>query len=286
MSYQMTNLPFQPMMSEQPIQVVPLQGFFDDSSFEAHRHSFHMICWATRGLGLHYINFIEYEICRGRIFYLQENQVHQVRSYPPEGWMILFDKMLYHQFLQSHPEHEQTGFFDYFNHLPWVALNSEDLDRFERLTRLLTEEKDKANPYPACFHYLSLLLLIAADSYKSKYQHHINSGDAQVLRKLKSLIGEHFKDQRETGFYSNYLGVPARKLNEIVKKAMGKLVPDLLAERLLAETEGILAATDLPIKEIAFELGFNDQSHLSTFFKKHNGLAPSAFREKFRNARS
>ena len=106
------------------------------------------------------------------------------------------------------------------------------------------------------------------------------------MRKLKGLIGEQFKNQRETGFYSGQPGIPARKLNEIVKKSMGKLVPDLIAGRLLAETEALPAASDAPIKEIAFELGFNDQSHLSTFFRKHTGLAPSAFREKFRNARS
>ncbi|WP_372934613.1 helix-turn-helix domain-containing protein [Mariniphaga sediminis] len=39
-----------------------------------------------------------------------------------------------------------------------------------------------------------------------------------------------------------------------------------------------LLATNHPIKEIAFHLGFSDVSYFTRFFKKHTNLTPKEFR--------
>jgi AraC-like DNA-binding protein len=45
------------------------------------------------------------------------------------------------------------------------------------------------------------------------------------------------------------------------------------AKRLLIYRE------DLSVKEMAYQLGFNDPFYFSNFFKKHTGLSPKAYKE-------
>lgn len=41
-----------------------------------------------------------------------------------------------------------------------------------------------------------------------------------------------------------------------------------------------LKSTRLPVKEIAFSLGFNNLSFFNKYFRKHVGMTPQEYREK------
>ena len=145
MTNSLNNLPYQPVLNQQPIQIMRLNSFHEESSLVPHRHSFYMVYWANSDHGLHYINFQEYEMLSGRVFFLHENQVHQVKNYPSEGWLVFFDKMLFRHFLNIHPHQEQTAIFDYFNRVPWVDSNAAEVERFNSIATLLLEEVQGAN---------------------------------------------------------------------------------------------------------------------------------------------
>ena len=45
----------------------------------------------------------------------------------------------------------------------------------------------------------------------------------------------------------------------------------------------ILAQSDTPLAEIALAVGYSDQSHFATAFKRQTGFTPSQFRKMLRN---
>jgi AraC-like DNA-binding protein len=47
----------------------------------------------------------------------------------------------------------------------------------------------------------------------------------------------------------------------------------------LIEAKRLLCYTDRPVKQITFELGFEDVSYFSNFFKKHTQLSPLVFKK-------
>ena len=47
-----------------------------------------------------------------------------------------------------------------------------------------------------------------------------------------------------------------------------------------------LAATELPLAQVALDAGFTDQSHLTKIFKRHMGVTPAAFRNLHRRRMS
>jgi len=275
------SLPFQPMLNEEPIQVVRMNGFYEESSLAPHRHEFYMLYWTTDGNGEHRIDFRDYYMQPGRVFFLHKNQVHQMINYPADGWMILFNEKLFHDFLSQHPQLEQNGLFDYFNRLPLIDLDETMIGTFAGLVQLLQLEVIKDSLSPVIRHYLSLLLLYAAEHSAGLHPVKRNSGEEDLMRKLKIMIGENYKMKRDTAFYSERLGVSSRKLNGITSRTMGRLVTDLINDRLLSESEALLGTTTKSIKEISYDLGFADQAHFAYFFKKANGATPSNFREQF-----
>lgn len=64
------------------------------------------------------------------------------------------------------------------------------------------------------------------------------------------------------------------------KKAFGvTCITDVINTK-IAQAKVLLTSTDLPIKEVAQELGYNDVYHFIRQFKKSSGLTPGSFRRK------
>lgn len=276
------SLPFQPMLSgPRPMEILKMDDFHRVESLSPHRHDFYMLYWTTEGTGKHRVDFRDYTMQPKRVYFLHKNQVHQVLRYPAKGWMILFNSMYFQGFLMNNPSYEQAGLFDYFNRSPWVDLDSRVFDIFNVVADILAQEVTKGFNSGIVQHYLSILLLYAGDQYLKGNNLKHNSVENDTMCRLKVLIEKNYKKNRDTLFYSEIMGMAARKLNEICFKTMGRLVPDLIADRLLSEGEALLGATNMPIKEISYELGFADQAHFAFFFKKAKNQTPSEFRKQF-----
>jgi hypothetical protein len=48
-----------------------------------------------------------------------------------------------------------------------------------------------------------------------------------------------------------------------------------------SEAKRLLTYGDLSVKEVAYQLGFNDPFYFSNFFKKQTKLSPKLYKEKF-----
>lgn len=67
---------------------------------------------------------------------------------------------------------------------------------------------------------------------------------------------------------------------EYFKKNIGISYQEYVLDYKLKLVETRLKYSSIRLKEIAFELQFNDESHLTKLFKKHRGMTPSAYRKE------
>lgn len=72
-------------------------------------------------------------------------------------------------------------------------------------------------------------------------------------------------------------------LRRSFKKATGRTVHDYVEDVRLDKTKSLLAGTDLPLKEVAYRVGFANLSSLSSGFKRLTGESSSEFRYRMRN---
>lgn len=273
------NLPLQHAFTDEPVQLIPLNGFNSPASFLPHRHSFYMLLWITKGRGFHRINYREYEQKPGQVYLLHDGDIHQVIQYPEDGWMILFKSSVYDKFQQQYQDHQHIGLCDQCSRTPYLNIDEKSVNAFQTLFSLTQQEFDLNSKSALLPHYISLMLFHLNRHFLPDANLHYSS-EARQIRKLKQLINLHYKEHRYADFYGNQLGISARKTNEICKRATGRLVHELVTERLLSACEALLGGTDMQVKEIIYELGFIDHSHFAYFFRQNKGTTPSDYRKK------
>ena len=71
----------------------------------------------------------------------------------------------------------------------------------------------------------------------------------------------------------------ARALAKATKAYLNKTITDLIAERIIIEAKRELYLTNKTIKEIAYDLGYQDEYYFSRFFKANAEVSPQMFRE-------
>lgn len=68
-------------------------------------------------------------------------------------------------------------------------------------------------------------------------------------------------------------------LAKLTKSHFNKTLTDLIAERIVIEAKRELYLTDKTVKEIAYELGYEDEYYFSRFFKNRSEVSPQLYRE-------
>ena len=81
-------------------------------------------------------------------------------------------------------------------------------------------------------------------------------------------------------WYANELCLSPKYMANLVKQTTGRSAGDCINTHLMKQAKWLLGSTSLSIVEISDQLGFQNQSHFGTFFKRHEGLSPVAFRKK------
>ncbi|WP_118974926.1 helix-turn-helix domain-containing protein [Taibaiella koreensis] len=99
-----------------------------------------------------------------------------------------------------------------------------------------------------------------------------------IIRKFNLLVEAHFKSEHSVSFYAGQLCKSPKTLSNLFALFKQKTPSQIIQERVMVEAKRLLCYTDKSIKHITFELGFEDVSYFSNFFKKNSGTAPSDFR--------
>jgi len=105
----------------------------------------------------------------------------------------------------------------------------------------------------------------------------LQPADATVAE-LRALVDEHFRKERQLGFYAEKLAMSVDRLNDHVKRSTGVTAGHLIRQRVLTEAKRQLVFTTQAIHDIAEELAFADPSHFARFFRKQTGTTPHEFR--------
>ena len=83
---------------------------------------------------------------------------------------------------------------------------------------------------------------------------------------------------RTPAAFADQLAIHVNHLNRALKQTTQKSTSQIIQERILQEAKILLKHSGWNIAEIAYALGFNEVTHFNKFFKQHQLLTPSAFR--------
>jgi AraC family transcriptional activator of pobA len=104
------------------------------------------------------------------------------------------------------------------------------------------------------------------------------------LYQLKRMIELHFRTKHSVGEYADLLNIPIKTLGRIVKNHFQRTLSEIISDRIIMEAKRELNLTSKTLKEIAYDLGFNDEYHFSRYFKNKIKVSPQSFRNSLKNA--
>ena len=106
------------------------------------------------------------------------------------------------------------------------------------------------------------------------------SRNEEITGRFMHLVDTHCEQQHSLDWYADQLCLTTRYVANTVKQTLGVTASSCIEHVLVQRAKTLLYTTNKSIQEIADQLGFQNQSHFGTFFKRHEGLSPAAFRKK------
>ncbi|GAB4033003.1 helix-turn-helix domain-containing protein [Spirosoma gilvum] len=203
------------------------------------------------------------------------------------GWVIHFHPEFFCIF-RHHAEISANGFlFNNSYQPPFVSLTQEQITHFEGLTQQMADEIQKVElaQHELLISYLKIILIQAVRLKLVQYPTHkesISIAEQQepfVLQKLKDAIELHYRHKHAPSDYADLLNISPKALAKITRHYFHKTLTDLISDRIVIEAKRELYLTPKTIKEVAHELGFEDEFYFSRFFKRHTTVSPQTYRE-------
>jgi AraC family transcriptional activator of pobA len=108
------------------------------------------------------------------------------------------------------------------------------------------------------------------------------SPSERLVRAYAALVERHYCEPLGMADHAQTLGVTPTHLTRICRKLSGRSAAELLTERSLHAARDRIETTDLPMAQIAAELGFGSAAYFSRFILHHTGKTPSELRTRAR----
>ncbi len=119
----------------------------------------------------------------------------------------------------------------------------------------------------------------------AKYQqleNKIKEPDLDIVRSFNLMVENNYRKLHQVQDYANLLNKSPKTLSNLFKIYNQKTPLQIIQERITLEAKRLLIYTNKTNTEIAYELGFEELTHFSRFFKKMMNQSPSDFRESIK----
>jgi len=262
-------------------------AFHDNSHFdEIQRLSYYSLIWIKKGKGMVKADFSEYEFEANTLFAFAPYQPFVFLTEEKIDGVVMNFHSDFFCIYKHHQEVACSGVL--FNNIykpPFIFVDQSTGNTFEMILEQIRAEMQNTAlaQYELLVSYLKIFL-ITASRVKLEQQPdiHIKSDEGEepfILQNLKNYIEIHFKSKHSASDYADLLNISVKALAKITKTHFNKTLTHLISERIIIEAKRELYLTNKAVKEIAYELGFDDEYYFSRFFKNHSDISPQVYRE-------
>ncbi len=101
-----------------------------------------------------------------------------------------------------------------------------------------------------------------------------------IIKKVCDYVEQNLAQDISLEMAADFAGVSSFYLSKLFKEEKGETFINFISDRRLEKSCQLLAETDLSIKEITADVGYNDQNYYSRIFKTKYGLSPKEYRKE------
>ena len=249
-----------------------------------HRDNYYNIFFYHKGTANHIVDFKTIQVKPNSFVFVNKNRVQMLDPKGGyDGKFLLFTENFFDKYPDDIKYLRNNILFNDLLEEP--VLN---VKQGSPILAILQEiEAEIARPHDQLQHdilhnLLHNLLLSAEREKRTTGFNEIRKGEEfDYTIQFINLLENNYKDIKSVERFASMMAVSDKKLNKSTNKVLGKSPKEIIDERVILEAKRVLAHTGNSIKEIAFELGFEEPTNFVKYFKKHVGKTPIEFRGQF-----
>jgi AraC-like DNA-binding protein len=254
-------------------EILPVAG-------EAHRDNYYLFLFLECGKAHLWVDFKEYRIRDIALGCILPGQIHSgIVLDNVSGWVMCLDTL----FIKD----EWKEIFEtvLISGNPVIVPDTETLNDL-RFCFSLLDRKIQSSHLPSTQHIVYALATsltgIIAELHRQHQSVSFNKRLMSITLQFKTLITANLKTVKSPVQYASLLNISPAYLNEAVKKTTGFSAGYWIQYAVALEAKRLLFYTDKSIKEIAFEMGYDDHTYFTRLFTKLSGMPPTMFRVNYR----
>jgi len=238
----------------------------------------------TEGEAKLFADHAEYKVKANSMMFFSPYQAFKLNGRRIEGYILNFHS----DFLCVYKHHKEVAcngvLFENVYGSPKMFIEKKDTDEFLSLIAQIKAELQKARlaQNELLVSYLKIFLITATRlKIGSNRTDESSVGPAipVVLQQLKEAIEAHYRNKHSPSEYAELLCISGKTLAKLTRGHLNKTPTDLIVERIMVEAKRDLYLTNKTIKEIAFNLGYDDEFYFSRLFKATMDVSPQNYRK-------
>ena len=204
-----------------------------------------------------------------------------------------------HYYIHLYEQHEtdQQGIFDEQEMPHEVDAHPSDRMLFERLCQLMPQQALHASNPESYDNHATLMdtlresqqrhlgvrieakgiMQILLSRFVSQSQPRITSQDDRIA-KILSYISQHISEKTNLDNMAEEMCLSKDHMIRIFRQSTGETPGTYITRKKIEQAELLLITTDIPVKNIAAQLGFEDVSYFIRLFRRHLGITPHHYR--------
>jgi AraC family transcriptional regulator, transcriptional activator of pobA len=233
------------------------------------------------------VDFTEFRPTRSALFFINSNQHFEIQHISEgAGFMIFYNRDFY--CIQIHDREVACDglLFNNIFEMPMTELSAKE-DLIIRQSFMLIQEELETNASSQeemIRTYLKQVIIRATRIWKEQNLGDLNKEPAQELdffRDFSRLVEIHFREKHSVSDYADLLAVSAKTLSNKFSRLHLAQPNEIIKDRILLEAKRLLTYSSMTVKEIAYDLGYEDPAYFNRLFANKTGDTPVAFRKKY-----
>ncbi len=235
------------------------------------------------------VDFNIYETENPALFFINTNQYLEIQSArQDDAFLIHYNRDFY--CIQIHDEEVACDglLFNNIFEIPKVDLLEDELKTVSQLFNQINDElnfQDRSSE-EMIRTYLKQIIIRATRQWKKQNlqneELNLISTEQDFFRNFSRLVDIHYKEKHSVADYADLLNLAPKTLSNKFHKLNLENPNEMIKNRIILEAKRLLLYSELSIKEIAYQLGYEDPAYFNRMFAQKSGKTPAVFRKEIK----
>ncbi len=244
---------------------------------QSHRLTFFAILIILEGSGSHQIDLKKYTLKQGTVLKIAKGQIHAFQenlSY--KGFLIVFTEDYVLKYFSKSSIDFISHLYNYHISEPLVENCTFNEFFLEQVTNGLNKENTPAQKNIIA-KILELYLLKLEQLSLTSVSVKLPKDYYPLFLQFKNLVERKYSDTRNVKDYANIMAISTGLLNKVIQNITLNTAKFFIDQYVILEIKRTIISTNKALKEISYQMGFDEVTNFTKFFKKHTNITPKEY---------